>query len=211
MTASRMGLLGRKVGMTRIFLEDGTVVPVTVIKAGPCPVVRTKLASGKDRYNAVVVAFEPVRPKVVRRPELSYFQQHQLPPHRYLREFRTQDAPEATAGDVLKVTMFGANEIVDVTGKRKGRGFQGVMKRHGFHGLPGSHGTKLKDRHPGSIGACAYPARVFPGKRMAGRMGADVVTTRGLRVVGVKEEENLLLIRGAVPGPSGGLVIVRKR
>ncbi|GBD37811.1 50S ribosomal protein L3 [bacterium HR37] len=203
------GLIGRKIGMTQFFLEDGTVVVATVIKAGPCFVVQKKTAE-KDGYESVQLGFEEVKPQRVTKPLLGHFRKAGVPPLRFLREFRLLDGSldDYNPGDVVKVDIFKEGDIVDVTGKSKGRGFAGVMKRHGFSGQPDSHGG-MAHRRPGSIGQHSFPARVWKGLRMAGHMGAETVTVQGLKVVKVDPERNLIMVKGSVPGPDGGMVIIK--
>jgi large subunit ribosomal protein L3 len=208
------GIIGKKVGMTQVFGSDGTVTPVTVIKAGPCVVVQKKTVNS-DGYEAVQLGLVEDRPpKRVTKPMQGHFQKtgQGAAPTRVLREFRLDagDNGEATnVGDKVLVDQFNENDTVHVIGTSKGRGFAGFMKRHGFGGGRASHGSMFH-RAPGSIGASAYPSRVIPGTRMAGHMGTAQVTIKNLQVVSVDPEQNLLLIRGAVPGPNGGLVIIKK-
>ncbi len=199
------GILGTKLGMTQIF-EDTRAVPVTVIKAGPCFVAQVKTEQ-KDGYGAVQLAFD--EPRRTSKPMQGHFEAHGGKPGRYVVELRTDDADSYQPGQEIKVDVFRPGERADVIGVSKGKGFAGVMKRHGFAGMPGSHGTERKHRSPGAIGACATPSRVFKGMRMAGQMGNDRVTVLNLQVVQADLERNLLLLRGAVPGPNGGLVMVR--
>ena len=201
------GLLGTKLGMTQIF-DDTRAVPVTVIKAGPCYVAQVKTVE-RDGYDAIQLAYLEVPERRVNKPLRGHFEKHGVRPTRYLVELRTPDAANHQPGQELRADLFAAGERVDVIGVSKGKGFAGVMKRHGFGGLAGSHGTERKHRSPGSIGACATPSRVFKGMRMAGHMGNERVTVLNLQVVQVDPERNLLLVKGAVPGPVGGLVMVR--
>ncbi len=208
------GIIGRKVGMTQIFGEDGTVTPVTVIKAGPCVVVQKKSASGKDGYNAVqlgLVEDKPVKLKNVTKPMRGHFEKTGggIPPTRVLKEIRLQSEPDVNIGDQVKVDLFTEGEKVDVTGRSKGRGFAGTVKRHGFNRGPESHGS-MNVRAPGSIGASAFPSRVLKGTRSSGHMGNARVTVKGLTVAKVDVENNLLLVRGAVPGANGSVVIIKK-
>src|SRR5688572_5991146 len=200
------GILGTKLGMTQIFDEEGRVLPVTVVRAGPCPVtqVRTK---ERDGYAAVQLGFGEVKAKRVNKPLAGHFKAAGVEPTRWLVEFELEG--EYNPGDTVTVDIFTQGQLVDVTGTSKGKGFAGAMKRHGFKGLGGGHGVHKVHRAPGSIGACATPARVFPGTRMAGRMGGERVTIQSLELVGVDAERRLLLVKGAVPGPNGSLVIVR--
>jgi len=208
------GIIGRKMGMTQIFAEDGTVTPVTVIKAGPCVVVQTKSAAGRDGYNAVqlgLVEDKPIRLKNVTKPLRGHFEKTGggLPPTRILRELRLTDEPEAAIGDQVKVDVFADGDKIDVVGKSKGRGFAGTVKRHKFSRGPESHGS-MNVRAPGSIGQSAYPSRVIKGTRSSGHMGDARVTVQNLTVARVDVDNNLLMVRGAVPGPNGALVIVKK-
>ena len=198
------GILGTKVGMTQVWQGD-RLVPVTVLLAGPCPVVQRKTPA-TDGYSAVQLGWDALREKAVNKPSFGHFKRAGAAPQRHLVEFRDY-APEAAQ---VSVDVFAAGEKVDVTGTSKGRGTTGVMKRWNFAGMPASHGTKKKHRHPGSIGQRKTPGRVYKGKRMAGRYGAENVTTIGLEVVEVRLEDNLLLVKGAIPGPNGGLVVVRQ-
>ncbi len=198
------GILGEKLGMTQIFVET-RAVPVTVIKAGPCYVAQVKTKES-DGYDAVQLAFAEVTPN---KPMQGHYDAHGGKPGRHLVEIRTDDASSYTAGQELRADVFAAGEFADVVGVSRGKGFSGVMRRHGFGGLGASHGTKRKHRSPGAIGACATPSRVFKGMRMAGQHGNQRVTVLNLEVVQADPERNLLLIKGAVPGPTGGLVMVR--
>jgi large subunit ribosomal protein L3 len=202
------GILGTKLGMTQVFDETGQVVPVTVVQAGPCVVTAVRTPDN-DGYSAVQIGFGEINPRKVTKPVAGLFEKAGVTPRRYVAEIRTEGASEYTLGQELTATLFEAGQRVDVTGKSKGKGFAGVMKRHHFKGLSASHGTQRKHRSPGSIGACATPSRVFKGVRMAGRMGAERTTVQSLTVHAVDNDKNLLLIKGAVPGPRGGLVMVR--
>jgi len=204
----RKGILGKKIGMTQIFTESGEAVPVTVIEAGPCYVTQVKTEE-TDGYNAVQLGFEEVKPKRLTKPELGHLQKNNLPPLRHLREIRTDDAASYEVGQTIDVSIFEEGERVDVTGTSKGRGFAGVVKRHGFGGGPKTHGQSDRHRAPGSIGATSTPGRVFKGLRMAGRMGGERVTVQNLEVMQVDPERNLLVVKGAVPGARGGLLLIR--
>jgi large subunit ribosomal protein L3 len=200
--------------MTQLFAEDGTVTPVTVIKAGPCVVVQTKSAAGRDGYNAVqlgLVEDQPIRLKNVTKPLRGHFEKTGggLPPTRILKEIRLVDEPDAAVGDQIKVDLFADGDKIDVIGKSKGRGFAGTVKRHKFSRGPESHGS-MNVRSPGSIGQSAYPSRVIKGTRSSGHMGDARVTVQNLTVARVDVDNNLLMVRGAVPGPNGGLVLVKK-
>ena len=209
MTKQIKGVLGTKLGMTQVFGDDGRIVPVTVVSAGPCVVtaVRTPDADG---YSAVQLGYGEIDPRKVNKPKTGHFAKAGVTPRRYLVELRTDDASEYTLGQEISAETFAAGELVDVTGKTKGKGYAGVMKRHGFHGLKSSHGVERKHRSPGSIGACATPGRVFKGVRMAGRMGGVRYTAQSLRVQAIDTEQNLILVRGAIPGPAGALVLLRE-
>jgi large subunit ribosomal protein L3 len=208
------GIIGRKMGMTQLFAEDGTVTPVTVIKAGPCVVIQTKSAAGRDGYNAVQLGFvedKPVRLKNVTKPLRGHFEKTGAgtPPTRVLKEIRQTDEVEASVGDQVKVDLFADGDKIDVVGRSKGRGFAGTIKRHKFQRGPESHGS-MNVRAPGSIGQSAYPSRVIKGTRSSGHMGDARVTAQNLTVAKVDVENNILMVRGAVPGPNGGLLIVKK-
>jgi large subunit ribosomal protein L3 len=205
--AATRGILGRKLGMTQIF-DDTRAVPVTVIKAGPCVVSQVKTKE-TDGYDAVQLAFGTVRPRDLNRPMKGHFEAHEATPGRYVVELRTDEASEYRPGQEIMVDVFRPGERVDVVGVSKGHGTSGVMKRHGFRGLRSSHGTERKHRAPGAIGACATPSRVFKGMPMAGQFGNARVTVLNLEVVQADAERGLLLVKGAVPGPNGGLVMVR--
>jgi large subunit ribosomal protein L3 len=201
------GILGEKLGMTQVWDENNRVVPVTVVKAGPNVVTQVR-TNDVDGYESVQIAFGEIDPRKVNKPLKGHFAKADVTPRRHLVELRTSDASEYTLGQEITAEVFESGVKVDVTGKSKGKGFAGVMKRHNFKGLGAGHGTQRKHRSPGSIGGCATPARVFKGTRMAGRMGHVKSTTQNLTVHGVDADAGLLLIRGAVPGPRGGLVLV---
>jgi large subunit ribosomal protein L3 len=201
------GILGAKLGMTQIW-DNNKVVPVTVVQAGPCVVTQVRTPD-RDGYSAVQLAYGAVNPRKVNKPEAGHFAKADVAPRRYLVELRTTDATTYELGQEVTVETFEAGQPIDVTGKTKGKGFAGVMKRHGFHGLKASHGVERKHRSPGSVGACATPGRVFKGVRMAGRMGGVRYTAQGLTIQSVDPEQNLILVRGAIPGPKGGLVLIR--
>jgi large subunit ribosomal protein L3 len=207
-TTTFKGLLGAKLGMTQIFDQNARAVPVTVIQAGPCTVTQVK-SPERDGYAAVQLAFGDIKPKRVTKPRAGHFAKAGAEPRRHLVELRTADAADYTLGQTLAADVFAAGDRLDVVGVSKGKGFAGVMKRHGFKGLGASHGTERKHRSPGSVGACATPSRIFKGMRMAGHMGHQRVTVLNLEVVSVDPERNLLLVRGAVPGPKRGLVMLR--
>jgi large subunit ribosomal protein L3 len=202
------GVLGTKLGMTQVFADDGRIVPVTVVAAGPCVVTAVRTPAS-DGYSAVQLGFGEIDPRKVTKPQAGHFAKAGVTPRRYLVEVRTDDAAEYTLGQEVTAETFAAGDLIDVTATSKGKGFAGVMKRHGFKGMSSSHGTKRKHRAPGSIGGCAYPGRVFKGVKMAGRMGGERTTSPNLTLHGVDSERGLLLIKGAVPGPRGGLVLVR--
>jgi len=202
------GVLGEKLGMTQVFDERNRVLPVTVVRAGPCVVTEVRTPE-KDGYSAVQLAFGAVDPRKVTKPVAGHYRKAGVPPRRHLVELRTDAAAEYEVGQEVGADVFEAGTLVDVVGTSKGKGTAGVMKRHGFAGLGAGHGTQRKHRSPGSIGACATPARVFKGLRMAGRMGNVRTTTLSLTVHAVDADKGLLLIKGAIPGPTGGLVLVR--
>ena len=211
-TASSEGsvkaVIGEKLGMTQVFDARGRVVPVTVIKAGPCVVTAVR-SPENDGYSAVQLGFGAIDPRKVNKPDGGHFRKAGVTPRRHVIELRTGDAASYTLGQEVTADTFAAGAVVDVIGRSKGKGYAGVMKRHGFKGLSSSHGTQRKHRSPGSIGACATPSRVFKGVRMSGRMGGERTTTQNLTVHSVDSENGLILVRGAIPGPAGGLVIVR--
>ncbi|MDT0322504.1 MULTISPECIES: 50S ribosomal protein L3 [unclassified Streptomyces] len=208
MTKQIKGVLGEKLGMTQVWDENNRIVPVTVVKAGPCVVTQVR-TDDRDGYSAVQIAYGEIDPRKVNKPLKGHFAKADVTPRRHLVELRTADASEYTLGQEVTAEVFDSGVKVDVTGTSKGKGTAGVMKRHGFGGLGASHGTQRKHRSPGSIGGCATPGRVFKGLRMAGRTGNERVTTQNLTVHAVDAEKGLLLIKGAVPGPNGGLVLVR--
>jgi large subunit ribosomal protein L3 len=201
------GILGAKLGMTQVW-DNNRVVPVTVVQAGPCVVTQVRGADS-DGYSAVQLAFGAIDPRKVNKPVAGHYAKANVAPRRHIVELRTTDASEYTVGQEVTADTFAAGDRVDVTGKTKGKGFAGVMKRHGFHGLGAGHGVERKHRSPGSIGACATPGRVFRGVKMAGRMGSRRYTVQNLIIQAVDAEQNLLLVRGAIPGPAGALVLVR--
>jgi large subunit ribosomal protein L3 len=204
-----IGVLGKKVGMTQVFGEDGRAVPVTVIEAGPCPVVQVRTPE-KNSYSAVQLGFVDEKPSHVNKPKKGYFEKQGITPKRVLREFRVDDASPYSVGQMITVELFSGGEKVDVRGVSKGKGYAGGMKRHHFAGGPASHGASKVHRKPGSSGANSYPGHIFKGKKMAGRMGGEQVTTKGLLVFAVDVENNLILIRGSVPGANNGLVLIYK-
>ena len=202
------GVLGEKLGMTQIFDANNRIVPVTVVRAGPCVVTQVR-TPGTDGYSAVQLAYGGVDPRKVTKPLAGHFHRAGVPPRRHVVELRTLDASEYSLGQEIGAGAFSPGQLVDITGTSKGKGFAGGMKRHNFSGLGAGHGVERKHRSPGSIGACATPSRVFRGTKMAGHMGRARTTTLNLIVHAVDEEKNLLLIKGAVPGPTGGLLLVR--
>ena len=207
----RIGIIGKKLGMSQIFKENGEVVPVTVIEAKENYVVQIKKKEGKDGYSAVQIGYEEVKEKQLKKAELKRLKENNLPPLRVLKELRMKDDKEVDefkVGQKINVEIFKEGEFVDITGKSIGKGFQGVMKRHGFHGGPATHGS-MSHRRPGSIGGTT-PARVLKGKKMAGHMGNETVTIQNLEVVKVIPEKNLLMVKGAVPGHRNGYLLIRK-
>ncbi len=203
------GLIGKKIGMTQIFDENGLAIPVTLIEAGPCYVTQIRTPEN-DGYNAVQLGFEEVKPKRLTGGQLGHLKNNDLPPLRFLREFRVKD-PQVNEGDKLAVgEVFAVGEQVDIVGTSKGKGFQGVVKRYGFRGGPRTHGQSDRLRAPGSIGATTTPGRVFKGKRMPGHMGFERVTVHNLRVEYLDADRNLLGVRGAIPGPKGGIVMIKE-
>ena len=205
----KKGLIGKKIGMTQIFDENGKVIPVTVVEAGPCTVTQIKTMDN-DGYEAVQVGFQEKKEKHTNKPEAGHFSKAGVAPQRHLAEFKSFETVPAL-GETLTVDLFQEGGFVDVVGTSKGTGFQGVVKRHGFGGVgQATHGQHNRLRAPGSIGACSYPAKVFKGLRMAGHMGNDRVTVQNLQVIKVLPEHNLLMIKGSVPGPKGSIVLVEK-
>ena len=202
------GVLGRKLGMTQVWDDSNRLVPVTVVEAGPCVVTQVR-PPDVDGYSAVQMAFGAIDPRKVNKPTAGHYDKAGVTPRRHLVELRTADASTYTLGQEITAEVFEPGATVDVVGTSKGKGTAGVMKRHGFKGLGASHGTQRKHRSPGSIGACATPGRVFKGLRMAGRMGAVRTTVQNLTVHAVDADKGYLLIKGAVPGPNGALVLVR--
>ena len=201
------GLIGKKIGMTQIFDEAGKVVPVTVIEAGPCVVTQLKTAEN-DGYEAVQLGFGDLSPKHTNKPMTGHFKKNDLPFKRTLKEFRLDDISNVNVGDVLKADVFAAGDVIDVSGVSKRKGFQGAIKRHNQHRLKETHGTGPVVRQAGSMGACSSPSRIFKGKGMAGHMGAENVTVQNLVIVKIDAENNLIAIKGAIPGPKGGVVCI---
>jgi len=204
-----IGMIGKKVGMTQLYGEKGEAVPVTVLEVGPCTVTEVRTLE-RDGYTALQLGFGTNKERRFSRPVLGQFKKRNLPPSRFLKEFRVADVSAYQPGQTLTVSLFEAGKSVDVQGVTKGRGFQGVVKRYGFVAGHASHGP-THGKQPGSIGASAFPSRVIKGKRLPGRMGGENLTIRNLKVFAVDTEQNLLLVRGAVPGPTNGLVFVKKR
>lgn len=204
------GLIGKKLGMTQVYDENGKVLPVTVVEAGPCIVTQVK-NSETDNYSAIQLGLvEKKAPRKLTKPQLGHLSKNNIAPMRHLREFKITEGEEVNVGDQVLVSIFKENEKVDVVGKSKGKGFQGVIKRHGFGGGRMTHGSHFH-RAPGSIGQCATPSRVFPGKKMPGQMGSKRVTVKNLEIVQVIEDQNLVLVKGAIPGAVGCLVTLHKR
>ena len=200
-------IIGKKVGMTQIFNADGKVIPCTVIEAGPCVVTQLKTAEN-DGYEAVQLGFGDLSPKHTNKPMTGHFKKNDLPFKRTLKEFRLDDISNVNVGDVLKADVFAAGDVIDVSGVSKGKGFQGAIKRHNQHRLKETHGTGPVVRQAGSMGACSSPSRIFKGKGMAGHMGAENVTVQNLVIVKIDAENNLIAIKGAIPGPKGGVVCI---
>ncbi len=204
-----LGIIGRKLGMTQLFQEDGSVVPVTLVEAGPCWVTQKK-TTGKEGYEALQIGFLPKKEKRVNKPLTGHFKKAGTPPLAYLKEFRVESTEEYEVGQEINVGhLFKAGDVVDVTGISKGKGFAGVMKRHGFHGSPGSHGTHEYFRHGGSVGPATYPHHVFKGLKMPGQFGNARVTIQNVKVLEVREDQNLLLLQGGIPGHPKGWVLIR--
>jgi len=204
----KKGILGKKLGMTQVFAEDGTLIPVTVVEAGPCVVTQIKTQE-KDGYNAIQLGFGNIREKLVNKPLKGHFEKAGVPLRRYLREFKFENVNEYQVGDEIKADIFANGDRVDVVGKSKGKGFAGSIKRWNQHRGPMSHGSKYH-RGPGSMGATTSPGRVFKTKNLPGRMGNERVTVQNLEVVKVDAERNLLLIKGSVPGPKGSMLIIKE-
>ena len=203
------GLIGKKVGMTQLFGEDGSVIPVTVLQAGPCVVVQRKTKKN-DGYDAVQIGLVEARAKKkVTKPLKGHFDKAKIPPARVLREFKLEEGSQLNPGDKILVSLFKDIDNVDVSGVSKGLGFMGVIKRHGFSGGAATHGSMFH-RAPGSIGSSSYPSRVFKGMKMGGREGSKNITTKKLKIIQIDEEKNILVVRGAVPGPNGSTVIIKK-
>lgn len=202
-----IGILGKKLGMTRIFTQEGYWIDVTLVQAGPCVVVQRKTTE-RDGYEAIQVGFEDIKPKRCTKPLRMHFEKHGVAPKRFLREFRIEPDSQWKSGDEIRVDIFKIGDRVDISGTSKGRGFAGVVKRHGYSGGPGTHGSNFH-RRPGSIGQSAYPAEVYKGKGLPGHMGNVRVTVQNLEVVDVVPEKNLLVVRGCIPGANGGLVEIR--
>lgn len=203
-----LGIIGRKIGMTQIFLEDGSVVPITVVEAGPCSVVQKKTKE-RDGYDAFQLGFLPKKGQRVNRPLSGHFKKAGVGPCYYLKEFRVKDGGKFEIGQEVKVNLFKPGDLVDVTGLSRGKGFTGVMKRHGFHGSPGSHGTHEYFRHGGSVGSATFPHHVFKGMKMPGQHGNRKVTLQNIKVVDIKEDQNLIFLKGGIPGSTNGWILIR--
>ena len=203
----KKAILGKKIGMTQVFTEDGQLIPVSVIQAGPCQVVQKKTEE-VDGYTAVQVGYEDKKERRANKPEKGHFQKANVPVKKYLKEFKLDNAAELNVGDELTVEQFADGDVLDVTGTSKGHGFAGTIKRWGTHRGPMTHGSHYH-RGPGSLGACSDPSRVFKGKKMPGHCGVVKVTIQNLDLVKIDKERNLLLVKGSIPGPKGGLVVVR--
>lgn len=204
-----MGVVGRKIGMTQLFSETGELVPLTVIESGPCYVLQIKTAE-HDGYEAIQLGFDPIKPQRANKPLLGHCGKAQAPPVRIIKEVRVDNVNDFVVGQRVGVEIFKKGDLVTVTGRSKGKGFQGGVRRHHFRGGPTSHGQSDRTRAPGSIGASSYPSRVWKNQKMAGRMGGESVTTRNLRVWGIDSERNLLIVKGAVPGCTSGYLLIRK-
>ena len=203
----KKGIIGKKIGMTQIFDEKGKVIPVTVIEAGPCVVTQKKTVEN-DGYNAVQIGFGDQKPQRVSKPLAGHFKKGDVAPKKTLRELRLDDISALNVGDLIKADTFETGERVDVTGKSKGKGYAGAIKRHGNRSLRASHGTGPVARQPGSMGAISDPSRIFKGKGMAGHMGCEKVTVQNLEIVKIDVENNLIAVKGAIPGPKGGVVVL---
>jgi large subunit ribosomal protein L3 len=203
-----LGIIGKKLGMTQVFLEDGSVVPVTVVQAGPCPVIQKKTKE-RDGYDALQLGFLPKNSQRVNKPLSGHFKKAGVGPAYHLKEFRLEVAEGVEAGQVVTLNLFKPGDVVDVTALSKGKGFAGVIKRHGFHGSPGSHGTHEYFRHGGSVGSATYPHHTFKGLKMPGHLGNQKVTIQNIKVVDVKEDQNLILLKGGIPGSLDGWILIR--
>jgi len=204
-----IGLIGKKLGMTQIFDAEGKLIPVTVIQSGPCRVIERK-SKDKHGYDAVQLGFEEVDEKKLKKPQAGHFKKHNSPCYRHLQEFRLKLYKDIQEGEIFDVSMFVENEVLKISGTTKGKGFQGVMKRHKFRGFKATHGVHESYRGPGSIGQCATPSRVFKGKKLPGHKGAELVSVKNCKVVKIDAEKNLVLVKGAVPGHINGIVRLRK-
>ncbi len=202
------GIIGKKLGMTQVFDEHGNAIPVTVVEAGPCVVVQKKTAEN-DGYEAVQIGWGEIRDKLLNKPKKGHFAKADVAPKRVLREFRFDNIGEYNVGDLIKADVFAPGDKVDVTGTSKGKGYAGAIKRWNFHRLKETHGSGPVARHAGSNGACSSPSRVFKGKKLPGHLGAERVTVQNLNVVKVDAENNLIAIKGAIPGPKGSVVVIR--
>ncbi len=203
----KKGIIGKKIGMTQIFDESGKVIPVTVIEAGPCVVVQKKTVEN-DGYNAVQVGFSDLKANKVNKPQKGHFAKADVAAKRFLKEFRLDDCESVNVGDIIKADTFADGDMVDVSGTSKGKGYAGTVKRYNNATLKATHGTGPVGRHAGSMGACSDPSRIYKGKKMPGHLGAETVTVQNLQVVKVDAENNLIALRGAVPGPKGGVVVI---
>jgi large subunit ribosomal protein L3 len=203
-----LGIIGKKMGMTQLFLEDGSVVPTTIVEAGPCKIVQKKTKE-RDGYNALQLGFSPKAARKANKPLTGHFNKAGGGPYCFLKEFRMEDVGGFELGQEVTLGLFKAGDVVDVTGLSKGRGFAGVIKRHKFHGFPASRGTHEYFRHGGSVGANSYPAHVFKGHRMPGHYGNQRVTIQNIKVMDVREDQNLILLQGGVPGAPNGLILIR--
>jgi len=204
-----IGIIGKKIGMTQIFDQNGKVIPVTLLQAGPCTVVQRKDVKS-DGYSAIQIGYEECQEKKVKKPQKGHFKKNNLPCFKHLHEFRVEESADFNTGDTLDVNIFQLNEKIKVTGISKGKGFQGVMKRHGFKGFIASHGVHESFRGGGSVGQCAQPSRIFKGLKMPGHMGSDRVTVKSIVVVKIDKENNLLLVKGAIPGARNSIVYLTK-
>ncbi len=203
----KKGIIGKKIGMTQIFDESGKVIPVTVVEAGPCMVIQKKTVEN-DGYDAIQVGFGDVKPQRLSKPAKGHFAKADVAPKKVLREFRMDDCSSYNVGDVIKADTFACGDMIDASGISKGKGYAGAIKRHGNHSLRASHGTGPVARQSGSMGAISDPSRIFKGKGMAGHMGAEKVTVQNLEIVKIDAENNLIAVKGAIPGPKGGVVVL---
>jgi large subunit ribosomal protein L3 len=204
-----IGIIGRKLGMSQIFDENGKAIPVTIVQVGPCPIIQKKTID-KEGYTSIQIGFSEVPEKKVNKPLLGHFKKHNAKNYRYLKEFRLAADNNYAQGDIVDLDIFKANEKIKITGISKGKGFAGVMKRHNFSGFEQTHGVHESFRGPGSVGQCSQPSRIFKGMKMAGHMGSERVTVKNLKIVKIDKEKNILMVKGAIPGHKNCIVYLSK-